>query len=204
MMPARSQYQKRSAFALIVSMIFLIVFSALAISMAAISGVNSEIASNQQKADSARACAESGVEVLRFWLSHVSFSGTTPTAEMFNEVKAYLSNDLAANGITNIAAYPVRSALYIPPVTLESTNGKSFWALISQLDADTLQLHITGTCGQFTRTIRVDYDYGQRANNVFDFGVATRGPLSLSGNIELDGVNVSIESSVYIESENST
>lgn len=203
-MPARSQYQKRSAFALIVSMIFLIVFSALAISMAAISGVNSEIASNQQKADSARACAESGVEVLRFWLSHVSFSGTTPTAEMFNEVKAYLSNDLAANGITNIAAYPVRSALYIPPVTLESTNGKSFWALISQLDADTLQLHITGTCGQFTRTIRVDYDYGQRANNVFDFGVATRGPLSLSGNIELDGVNVSIESSVYIESENST
>ncbi|MBC8217193.1 MAG: hypothetical protein H8E73_01895 [Planctomycetes bacterium] len=49
----------------------------------------------------------------------------------------------------------------------------------------------------------MDYDLSQRANNVFDFGVATKGPLSLSGNIELDGVNVSIESSVYIESENS-
>ena len=203
MTPAERRNHERSAFALIISMIFVLVFSALAVSMAAISGVNSQIASNQQKADSARACAESGYEVLRYWLSRVSFSGTTPTAEMFNEVETYLSNDLAANGITNIAAYPVRSALYIPPVTLDSTNGKSFWALISQLDADTLQLHITGTCGQFTRTIRVDYDYGQRANSVFDFGVATKGPLSLSGNIELDGVNVSIESSVYIESENS-
>jgi len=33
--------------------------------------------------------------------------------------------------------------------------------------------------------------------------VATKGPLSLAGNIELEGVNVSVEASVYIESENS-
>jgi len=202
-MPWQSKYQNRSAFALIVSMIFVLVFSALAASMAAISRANSEIASNQQKADSARACAESGLEVLRYWLGRVSFSGTTPSAEMFNQVKASFSNELAEDGITNITAYPVRSALYVPPVTLDSTNGKSFWALISQLDADTLQLHITGTCGEFRRTIKVDYDYSERAHSVFDFGVATKGPLSLSGNIELDGVNVSIESSVYIESENS-
>jgi hypothetical protein len=38
--------------------------------------------------------------------------------------------------------------------------------------------------------------------SVFNYGVATRGPLSLSGNIELTGVNISVESDVYIESLN--
>jgi len=204
MRPTRQAFSKRQrGFALIVSMIFVLVFSALAISMAAVSGVNAQIASNQQKADSARACAESGLEVLRYWLSHVSFSGTTPLAERFEHIAASLTNDLAENGITNVMAYPSASFVYIPPVTLDSANGKSFRALISEIDDDTLHLHVTGTCGLFTRTIRVDYDYGERAHTVFDFGVATKGPLSLSGNIELDGVNVSIESSVYIESENS-
>ncbi len=197
MRPTRQVVSKRQCgFALIISMIFVLVFSALAVSMAAISGVNGQVALNQQKADSARACAESGLEVLRYWLSRVSFSGTTPPADMFDRAK---DSFITAYPL----AYPVTSAVYIPPVTLDSTNGKSFSAWISQLDADTLQLRITGTYGTFTRTIRVDYDYGQRANSVFDFGVATKGPLSLSGNIELDGVNVSIESSVYIESENS-
>jgi len=60
---------------------------------------------------------------------------------------------------------------------------------------------------------RVDfYDFALLANNwlrsslvksVFDFGVATKGPLHLAGNIELEGVNVSVESDVYIVSENS-
>ncbi|MBC8217194.1 MAG: hypothetical protein H8E73_01900 [Planctomycetes bacterium] len=122
--------------------------------MAAISGANGQIASNQQKADSARACAESGLEVLRHWLSRISFSGTTPPADMFEHVTASFSNDLAENGITNITAYPASSAIYIPPVTLDSANGKSFWAVISQIDADTLQLHITGRYGPFRRTIK--------------------------------------------------
>ena len=33
--------------------------------------------------------------------------------------------------------------------------------------------------------------------------MASKGPLSLAGNVELEGVNVSVESNVYIESENS-
>ncbi len=35
---------------------------------------------------------------------------------------------------------------------------------------------------------------------MFDFGVATKGPLELQGNILLTGVNISVESDVYIES----
>lgn len=188
---------------MIISMIFVLVFSALAVSMAAIADVNAQVASNQQKADVARACAESGIDVLRYWLSRVEMSGKTPEADKFEHVLTFFNNDLTANAITNIDTYMGESAMYIPPVTLNSANNESFWALIRQVDTDTLQLFVTGMHNNFWRTVRVDYDFSQRAHTVFDFGVATKGPLSLSGNIELDGVSISVESSVYIESASS-
>jgi hypothetical protein len=64
-------------------------------------------------------------------------------------------------------------------------------------------MEVTGTYKGISRTIRGNYDFGVRRQTVFDYGVATKGPLHLAGNIELEGVNVSVESDVYIVSENS-
>ncbi|MHC4314076.1 MAG: hypothetical protein ACYSW3_16600, partial [Planctomycetota bacterium] len=73
----------------------------------------------------------------------------------------------------------------------------------------------TGECipGDLNRNQSTNFaDFALLANNwlrtshgksIFDFGVATKGPLHMAGNIELHGVNVSIESDVYIVSENS-
>ncbi|MHC4618455.1 MAG: hypothetical protein ACYTEQ_11965 [Planctomycetota bacterium] len=41
------------------------------------------------------------------------------------------------------------------------------------------------------------------AETIFDYGVATKGPLSLAGDIELEGQSVFVESDVYVESHNS-
>jgi len=121
----------------------------------------------------------------------------------FQQIAASFCNDLTLNGITNIPATCTASTINIPNVTLNEAEGQSFSALITSLDNDTLQLNVTGSCGSFTRTVRVNYEFGQRAHTVFDFGVATKGPLSLAGNIELEGINISVESSVYIESAES-
>jgi len=69
-------------------------------------------------------------------------------------------------------------------------------------DPNALQVDVTGVYGAITRTISVNYKFGTKTHTVFDYGVATKGPLHLAGNIELDGVNVSVEADVYIESEN--
>ena len=121
----------------------------------------------------------------------------------FQQIAASFCNDLTLNGITNIPASCTASTITIPNVTLNLAEGQSFSALITRLDDDTLQLAVTGSCGSFTRTVRVNYEFGQRAHTIFDFGVATKGPLSLAGNIDLAGVNISVESSVYIESAES-
>jgi len=195
--------RRHSGSVLIISMMFVLVFSAFAFSLATFSGANLQIADNQQKANGARACAESGLEIIRFWLNQVAIPGTTAESERFSQIAGSLQNSLASNGISNITADCDGSSITIPSVVLNSAKGQSFSAFIVPVDSNTLQADITGVYGSISRTIRVNYVFGTRANSVFDYGVASKGPLSLAGNVELEGINVSVEASVYIESENS-
>jgi len=182
-------------------MIFVLIFAALGVSMATMSGTNVQIANNQRKVNGALSTAHSGLEITRLWLSCVLIPGTTVPGERFNQIaNSFVS---AAGGISNITPSFDGSSVIVPTVMLNSAQGQSFSARLSQVDADTLELDVTGECGTITRTIRVNYEFTTRAHTVFDFGVASKGPLSLAGNIELEGVNISVESSVYIESENS-
>ena len=198
--PAR---RNRRGSAAMISMFFILVFSALTVSMVSLSDSSVQISANQRKVNQSRAAAESGLEIIRYWLSRVSLSGSTPGSEVFTEVAESFQADLTTNGISNVAASYSGSVIVIPQVTLDSSRGQSFSASITRLDDDTVQADVTGMHGEITRTLRINYRLGERANTVFNFGVATKGPLALAGNIELEGINVSVEASVYIESENS-
>jgi len=194
-------YRAQKGIVLLLCMIFLCVFTTLAVATATLTDTGLQKAENARKADSTRACAESGLDIIRFWLSRVAVSGLTPSTQVFNQIAATLQNDLSANGINNIAPSFDGTTITIPDVTLNSQNQQSFCATITEPVAERLQLEVTGKYGQLSKTIRVNYTYTTRAHTVFDYGVATKGPLSLAGNIELDGINVSVESDVYIESE---
>jgi len=193
----------RKGAALLMSMIVLAALSVWAVSICSFSGTNLQLAENQRKADAARVCAESGLEVMRYWLSRVSIPGTINKSEAIGYIASSLQNELSADGIYNIVPYSQSSSIIIPSVTLDSAEGKSFFAQLTQLDADTVRLDVTGNYGSLSKRIRVKYLLGDRAHTAFDYGVATRGPLSLAGNIQLEGVNISVESDVYIESLNS-
>jgi Tfp pilus assembly protein PilX len=193
--------QKHRGVALIMSMIFLVIFSALAVSMAAMSGTNTQIASNQHKIDCARACAESGFDVIRYWFKKVSIPGTTSQSAMLSQITNSLNS-----GITNVTVTcdSNSSTITIPDVTLDSANAGSFHATLKKLTADPniFQIDVTGVYGSTTKTIRVNYNLDVQANTVFNYGVATKGPLSLSGNVGITGA-ISVDANVYIESLNS-
>jgi hypothetical protein len=203
MKPVRSLSRpRRQGAALVLSLIFIVMFSALAVAMAGLSGVNVQLAENQRKVGSARASAESGLEVVRFWMSRVHLSGTTPANQRFIQLAASLQDELDAAGITNLAPVVSGSTITISDVPLHTGTGQSFSAILAKIDDDNVQLEVTGYYGPFSRTIRSNYYFGTRANTVFDFGVASKGPISLSGNVDLQGVNIQVESNAYIESPN--
>jgi hypothetical protein len=192
-------YRKnRKAAALLMSMITLAMLSTWAVSISTISTTNLQSAQNHHKANSAQTCAESGLEVTRYWLSRVVIPGTIVESQRFSHIVSSLQSDLSSFGISPVLN---GSTLTIPAVTLNTATSESFSATITSIDDNTVQLDITGTNGSISRTIRVNYTIGRRGHTVFNYGVATRGPLDISGNIQLEGVNISVESDVYIESE---
>jgi hypothetical protein len=187
-------------------MIFVLIFSALAVSMATVTGTNLQIAENQRRADCTRACAQSGLEIVRFWSNPVSIPGTTAPELRFSQIASSFQS--AAYEISNITPECDGSSITVPSVTLNSAKAESFYASITPkptvVDPNALQLNVTGAYGSLAKTISVNYDFGTREHTVFDYGVATRGPLHLSGNIELTGEKLTLDASVYIESEDDT
>ncbi|MDT8303787.1 MAG: pilus assembly PilX N-terminal domain-containing protein [Sedimentisphaerales bacterium] len=202
MAPAKkkSAQQSNRGAVLIVSMIFVLIFSALAISMATMSGTNVQLASNQHKVGSAIASTESGLETMRFWLNRVQFPSSTPTSDYHDTIVSNLRSDLSANSITNITVY---NNGIIPSVPLDSTTGQAFEGelLIDLNNANILQLSAKGGA-DITRKIRVQYDIQPYEYPIFDFGLATKGPVHFLGNPTVNGVNSNDEADIFIESNN--
>jgi hypothetical protein len=187
-------------------MIFVLIFSVLAISIATMSGTNLQIADNQRKANRSHACAESGLDILRFWFGRIYIPGTTQPDDRFSCLANFLQTDLTVNGISNIPIAIDANCISIGsagnPVVLYSSPAQYFSAEIQTTsDIDILQMDVTGSAGGVDRIIRVNYNFGTRAHTVFDYGVATKGALNLHGNIEMNGANVELDAGVYIESE---
>ena len=195
--------RNRRGSALVLSLIFLVIFSALAVALATFSGANVQIAENFHRADMTRGCAESGLEVVRYWLSQVQMSGKIDDSQRFTTLAAMLQSRLTAADATNIlnGLTCTESTITLAGVPLNSSGGQSFSAILTRIDDDNVQLEVTGSYGSLQRKIRSIFQYLPRADNVFDYGVASRGPLSLSGNVELDGINIEVESNAYIECE---
>lgn len=98
-------------------MIFILIFSALAVSIASLSDTNVQIADNQHKANGAKACAESGLEIIRLWLNNVSIPGDTAPSQIFTQVAERFG--FAVGGISGITTSYDTSSVIVPNVTLD-------------------------------------------------------------------------------------
>jgi len=196
--------QKRRGAALIISMIFVLIFSAIAVGVATMSGTNVQIASNQHKINRALANAESGMQVMRYWLSRVLIAASTPTSQYLSTIISTVQSDLSANNIANFVINNDGNYGSIPSVMLDSTTGQTFEGRIqiSPSNPHILQAFVTGTCGEITRTIRVNYNIKPYEHPIFNFGLATKGPLGFPGNPTIDSVNANWEADIYVESTN--
>jgi hypothetical protein len=194
----KSKKPNRRGAVLIVSIIFVLIFSALAVSMVTMSGTNVQLASNQHKVGCAFASSESGMEAMRFWLKRVIFPSSVAPSNYFGEIVSNLQSDLAANSITNIT---VLNDGTIPSVPLDSATGQGFESEI-YIDANNIDiLLLTATGGSdITRTLRVQYDIQPYEYPIFDYGLATKGPVHFLGNPTVNGVNSNGEADIFIES----
>jgi Tfp pilus assembly protein PilX len=204
MKPAKKSVRiKHRGSALIISLIFIIIFSALALSTATMSGTNCQIASNQHKANLALLAAQSGQEAMRYWLSSLLISSSTSPSNYNSAIITNLQKNLNDNGISNIT---VSSDGSISTVELNSENGQSFDAQIKTdpNDPTIVWCSVTGRCGSISRTIIVEYSIHPYEFPIFNYGLATKGPLNFPNNPTVTAVNSAWEADMFVESSGSS
>lgn len=123
-------YRNKNGAALIISMIFVLLFSAFAVGLSSMCTTNVQIADNQRNANRARASAESGLEVIRLWMSNVSIPGDTLANQKFDLIATSLN--LIALETSNVYTQSYSSHITIPSVNLSSAD-RSFTAVITPL-----------------------------------------------------------------------
>ena len=198
--------KKRCGVALIISLVFVLLFSAMAVCFSTFAGNNLEISFNQQRMNRALETAQSGLEFIQFWFSGIALPATTLKSNRFEVFADSLQSDTLSSGIyltKTTDSNGLTESVELNNITVNQSKKQTFSVNISKTsDIDVLQVDITGDAASFQRKLRMNFNFDTRASSVFDYGVATKGPLSLSGNIELTGTNVAVEADVYIESEN--
>ncbi len=184
---------------LIVSMIVILICSALAVSILTISGNNVQLAYNQHKVGCALASAESGMEVQRFWLTPVTMPSSTAPSDYLDTIVSALQYDLDANSISNIV---LNNDGTINAVDLDSSSDQTFSGriFIDPNELNILKVRSTGGNGQISRTIQVKYNIEPYEYPIFNYGLATKGPLNFTGNPTVIGLNEAWEADLYVES----
>lgn len=181
----------RSGVVFIVAMIFIGLLAAISVSTVTMTTANAQIADNHKKANRALANSHSGLEVIRY-----AFDGMVVPSS----VETGVQNQLIAKNLTSITASLSENEeiITLSSTALDSSSSQNFSTEISLL-SDRWQADITGTNGQLTRKTRAIFYKNVRGNPAFNFGVATKGPLLMTGQAEFAGVNLAVESDVLID-----
>ncbi len=195
----------REGSTLIITLIFIVMFSALAAAMATMSGANLQVAGNYQKLDRTRAAAESGQEVMRYWMDDVAFSGRIPPEQRLPTLASVLQDKLADANVTNVQ--PVlngsATAITVGSVPLDSKSGRVFSANMTKPNDNVLRVDVTGQYDGARRMVSTSYFFGIRSHTIFDYGLGSRGPMHLAGRIDI-AATLEVAANAYIMAPSNT
>lgn len=213
-MSIRKRYCKNhKGIALVVAMIFVAIFAALSVGFLSLSSANTQISSNHKQGNNALNAALSGLEMVRYWCSNPAVVNLdyTPKEDYYDT----FFDRLKTISLAGVPCLPDGNTLEIGPIDLFELDNSTgtFTATVSpgtvieydennnEIEIDIVRISITGKWKQLERKISVAFKYLPSETSAFDFGVATKGPLSLKGGT-LTAATVRSEADVYIESLN--
>jgi len=196
----KSICSERRAAVLIVSMIFVLVFSMLALSMAAMSGTNVQVSSNQHKINSALTSAQSGLECGKYLISSyvpiVTCDGPDITLSQANTTWSALCSHVEVSAIGGATvsgpsrfsdAFGSGDELVTAAINFGAADA-AFQVRFYRYDADpyTIELDGIGTNGQVTRRAGINLAI-EKNTNVLNYAVASRSRVIITGDSTIDG-----------------
>jgi hypothetical protein len=180
-------------------MIFIVVFSALAVSLATLSGANVQLASNQHKVNSALMAAQSGLECAKYIVSTVTLAETG---------RNYVTDEDADSAWADLCQHLQDAALdgqAVPTASRFSDGTGSGDQIVTQLlsfgsttadfvvrfyrydsDPRIVQLQSIGAHGQVIQQVKMEMEIA-KDNSVLKYAIASRGRMWLTGDTTIHG-----------------
>ena len=183
----------RRGIASVLAMLYLVLFSTLAIGFYAATTTLAETTCNYRRIAEAQNAAEAGMQFMRYQLAMMTIPATTPQNQLFAAVFTQLGT--AMNNTGNLAGGTISSdgaTIYIPGNTAQTisldANNTRFRARVIQ-NGPQLRVIVNGYSSTgLKRSVQMDYSVAQRASAIFDYGVASKSAIGMNGNVTITGL----------------
>ncbi len=199
MLAAKPINRRQKGATLLLSMIFVLVFSALATSLATLSGSNVQVASNHHKVNTTLYAAQSGLECAKYLVSTVALAETgtnyvtdTQADQVWSALCQHVQNQ-ALDGQTVPSACQFTDAggtgdeLVVPAMNFGSSDvGFSLRFYRYHSDRRKIKMQSTGANSGLTRHISMEMEI-TKDREVLNYAIASRGRMWLTGKTTIHG-----------------
>jgi hypothetical protein len=182
--------------AAVLAMLYMIVFSTLAIGFYSSVTVAAQLAQNDERSLNAQISAESGMHWMRYQLSRVRIPASAPNDKIMDEVY----HDLAAQlhtpghlggqqiGFDGVTIQVPQDPSFFIPLHL-APPGAGFRASLTDLGNGRLRLKTIGRYRgtSIVRAIELTFESALASTNIFDYGIVSRSPITMDSNARIDG-----------------
>ena len=193
----------RKGTAYVLAIILLALSMAVAVAFATFADVNARTGRNMADIHRARLAAESGMAFAVGRVQMIPLPYATDDANVIANIAAALGDRL--NGTGNLAGDTVThdaDTVFVPRI---ETDDGAFEIYVVQQPDGTLTLEVHGFADGVRRVGAVDLTVkSDHPNSVFNYGLASRGAISIDGNGQIRGMSELTEASVISSSEGGT
>jgi hypothetical protein len=189
----------RKGVALMMCLIFMVLFSALTVGLMTTSTTNAQVADNHRKTNTAMNSALSGLECAKSIIAHtptISTNQNTVTAAQANTIWANLCSTLQTTALGGLAVSPAAAftdsvgtgTQIVTPAINFGAAGQSFTLRFYRYDANPTRILVdcNGHEGTITRKVRQEMDIRKQAD-VLNYAIASRGRMWVTQNSVIHG-----------------
>ena len=185
---------RRHGVSALLAMMYLVLFSTMAVGFYATTNTAAQVAHNDQKIARALLAAESGMDFMRYQMAQVVVPAATRQEQLFANLGTCLGNQI--NGTANVAGRSIHadnSIIRIPASPDEyiklDNEGSEFRVTIYNRGHKAL-VTIHGRhydTASMSRGVQMEFGLAEKAHEIFDYGIATKGSVATSGSAKIQG-----------------
>jgi hypothetical protein len=218
-----SKARKHNGMAMVMALVFITVFFVMSMAMFRMSTNNTVAARSMHHANQARSTAESGLEIVRYWMTQVDTSATTTREEAFGLAMAQVDAGLAAlpnvvfSDILDVNNNCVGRRIENIPLNsdaagnlLRSVDVEVCYDQNTLINVKAVGHARTSDNGDaFSRTLQAAFVIEPEStppplSPLFGFGVATKGPFNINGGAIVTGFNQPDEGDIHINAKSAS